>query len=250
MSSEFENHEIWMSFGGKGGSARGTVKAKRVSMRRMLALFSEPSFDISITYGEYMKLGESKEGKQVQADKKAQPGFVIAGKFKDGRRKITHQIGRSAIQIDIDHATPAQAEFILEGLAEINEWGYLWHTTRAHCAQKPRIRILVPLTRMVNGDEANALTRLLALTLADDANEAIEIPDLVSFRYNQIMYLPSVSRGQDYDYGLNEAPILDVDAFLAEHPDWSDISKLPRQEAEADAAVSSGGTKMEDPTEK
>lgn len=30
---------------------------------------------------------------------------------------------------------------------------------------------------MVNGDEANALTRFLALTLADDPDEAIEIPD-------------------------------------------------------------------------
>lgn len=248
--SEFLNHEIWVSTGGKGGKARGTVTSKKQSMRRLHRAFETPSVDASITYAQYMKLGETKEGKQRQADKKAAAGFIIAGKFKDGRRKITHQIGRSAIQIDIDHATPAQAEFILVGFAELNEWGYLWHTTRAHCAQKPRIRILVPLKRMVNGDEANALTRLLALTLADDPAEAIEIPDLVSFRYNQIMYLPSISKGHDYDHGYNDAPVLDPDEFLAARPGWDDLTKLPRQEEEKTAEVSTGKTRMEDPTEK
>ncbi len=252
MRDDVLNHEIWVSFGGKGGKARGTVKAKKVSIRKIHEqLFDQPSVDNSLSFADYVKLDESKEGKAIQAEKKAAAGFIIAGKFKDGRRKITHQIGRSAIQIDIDYATPEQAEFILDGSAEINEWAYVWHTTRAHCQQKPRIRIIVPLDRMVNGDEANALTRYLALTLADDPSEAIEIPDLVSFRYNQIMYRPSISKGQDYLHGINaDAPILKVDEFLADHPDWTDISKLPRQEEEKTATVATGGTKMEDPTAK
>ena len=239
------NHELWLSFGGEGGKGRGKVKAKKLTVRRLLERLSQPSVDNSITYAEYMALTVDEKGAR-----KAAPGFLIAGKFRDGRRKATHLVGRSAIQIDIDNATPAQVEFILDGSAEINEFCYLWHTTRAHSHLKPRIRLLFPLDRMVDADTTNALTRLLATKLALDEHESIEIPDLVSFRPNQIMYLPSVSKGQAFRHGINKAPILDVDAFLAAHPGWDDIAQLPRQEAEKSAAASNGKTKAENPLEK
>ncbi|SLN39097.1 Virulence-associated protein E [Roseovarius gaetbuli] len=248
MRDDVINHQIWLAIG---KTNRGKSKASRTSLRALNRMFEEPSRDNSITYAEYMKLGESKEGKAVQGEKKAAAGFLVAGKFKNGSRKIGDMVGRSGIQIDIDYATPEQAEFILSGLAEINEWAYLWHTTRAHCDEKPRIRIIVPLTRMVDGDEANAITRYLALTLADDPREAIEIPDLVSFRPNQIMYLPSVSRMQEYRHGFHgDSPILNPDEFLAAHPDWQDYTKLPRQDDENSAENTTGKTSMEDPTEK
>ena len=45
------------------------------------------------------------------------------------------------------------------------------------------------------------------------------------------MYLPSISRDQEFRHGINgDAPILDPDEFLAEHPEWQDYTKLPRQD--------------------
>ncbi len=245
MRDDILNHEIWVSTGGKGGRARGTVASKRWSLRKLLDKLSNPSFDASITYSGYMKLPADE-----QAARKAAPGFIIAGRFKDGRRKISHQLGRSAIQIDIDYATAAQVDHILHGDAPIRQFCFLWHTTRAHCANKPRVRIIVPLEKMVDADQANAITRYLSTMLADDPEEAIEIPDLVSFRFNQIMYLPSVSKGQEFDSGLNEAPILDPKEFLDARPGWEDYSQLPRQERETSAAAEDGRKRMEDPTEK
>lgn len=245
MSAEFLNHKIWVSRGGRGGKARGSVRGGQVSVRKLYETLSTPSVDNSITYSNYMELPLEEKGAR-----KAAPGFIITAKFRDGKRKITHFEGKSAVQIDIDNCTPEQAEYILNGGAPICVYAYLWHTTRAHCAMRPRIRLIVPTDRLMDADEANAITRLLSLYLADDPDEAIEIPDTVSHKVNQIMYLPSISKGQEFQSGINEiGDLFCVDDFLAEHPDWRDITKLPRKESER-SATGQTGKKMEDPTEK
>jgi predicted P-loop ATPase len=243
--AEFLNHEIWVSSGGRDGKGRGSVKARPVTVLKLASVLSRPSQDNSITYTGYMKLSVDEKGAR-----KAAPGFILAGKFRDGKRKMSHFEGKSAVQIDIDNCTPDQWAYIRDGQARINDFGYIWHTTRAHCPEKPRVRVLVPTDRLMNADEANAITRLLSLYLAEDPDEAIEIPDSVSHKVNQIMYLPSISREQEFKHGINDAALFKVDAFLAEHPDWTDVSKLPRKDSEKSAAGPSKTGKMEDPREK
>lgn len=245
MSDDFLNHEIWVSSGGRDGKARGTVKGRKLSVRALYRKLSTPSVDASITYANYMKLSVEEKG-----EKKAAPGFIMTGKFRDGRRKMSHFEGKSAVQIDIDNCTPEQWAYIHDGEAKINRFGFIWHTTRAHCPEKPRVRLIVPTDRLMDAEEANAITRLLSLELADDPDEAIDIPDTVSHKVNQIMYLPSISKNQEFLHGINDGPVLDVDEFLAEHPDWTDISKLPRKPNEKTAAGQSKDGKMEDPREK
>jgi putative DNA primase/helicase len=245
MTAEFAGHQIWVSSGGRDGKGRGSVKARLFTVLKLARLLSRPSQDKSITYTSYMKLSVDEKG-----DRKAAPGFILAGKFRDGKRRMTHFEGRSAVQIDIDNCTPDQWAYIRNGQARINDFGYIWHTTRAHCPEKPRVRMLVPTDRLMDADEANAITRLLSLYLAEDPDEAIKIPDSVSHKVNQIMYLPSVSLEQEFKHGINEAELFKVDAFLAEHPDWTDISKLPRKDTEKSAAGPSKTGKMEDPREK
>ncbi|WP_141138335.1 hypothetical protein [Boseongicola aestuarii] len=98
----------------------------------------------------------------------------------------------------------------------------------------------------MNGSEANAITRYMARTLADDPKKVNEIPDLVSFRPNQIMYLPLISKGQDYLHGANfDAPLLDPDEFLAAHSGWNDYTKLPCQKDEDSAENTTGKTAWE-----
>ncbi len=137
------------------------------------------------------------------------------------------------------------------GLAEINQYYWIMHTTRAHCPEKPRVRVIIPCSRSMDATETNAITRLLSLQLADDPDEAIEMPDLVSFRYNQAMFKPSISRGQEY--WLEDNPtgaILDVDAFLEAHEGWEDYTQLPYQDAEKQRSVVDPTRKMENPHEK
>ena len=101
MRDDVIDHQIWLS---EGRLARGKVKADRVSIRALIRKFDKPSIDDSIADPGYANLCMSKEDKAAQRTKNATARFVTAGTFKDGRRKITHQIGHSAIQIDINNS--------------------------------------------------------------------------------------------------------------------------------------------------
>ena len=64
MSDDTLNCEMWVSIG---QTNRGKSKAEKITIRRLIRMFDKPSVDNSITYAEYMKLGESKEGKRPNA---------------------------------------------------------------------------------------------------------------------------------------------------------------------------------------
>ena len=202
--------------------------------------------DTSVTYAAYMALSTDE-----QAAKKSAPGYWLPAVFKDGRRKQDHLIRRTAIVLDLDYVTPEQLESIRNGDAPINAFYWFMHTSRAHCPEKPRVRIVVYLDREVDPTEANALTRYLAQLLAADPDEGIEIPDIVSMRKNQAMFLPSVSRGQEFWFDRSASDdLVDVDEFLAARPGWDDYSQLPYQEREKDRRADAPGRKMEDPRKK
>ncbi len=228
------------------GTGLGKVKNRKTTLARLKALLSDPLVDTSVTFAEYMALDQ--DAKLV---KKRAPGNWLAAHFEDGRRKLDHQLFRSMISFDLDYITVEQLEHIRDGGAEINRFYWFMHTTRAHCPEKPRVRMVVLTSRDMNAGETHAITRLLSLHLADDPDEAIEIPDLISFRYNQTMFLPSISKGQEFwtDESASEE-ILDVDAFLADHPGWDDFSQLPYQEAEKQCGVVDPSRRMENPREK
>lgn len=224
----------------------GRVKNKKSTLKCLKDMLIEPMLDTSTTFAQYMALDQD-----AKLAKKSAPGYWLAAHFREGRRKLGHQMFRSMIVLDLDYVKIKQLDYIRMGDAEINQYYWIMHTTRAHCPEKPRVRVIIPADRTMDATETNAITRLISLQLADDPDEAIEIPDLVSFRYNQAMFKPSISRGQEYWLQDNPAGvILDVDAFLADNPGWDDYTLLPYQEAEKQRDVVDPNRKMEHPHEK
>lgn len=227
------------------GSGLGKVKNMKTSWKRLRSRLCDPSIDTSVSFAAYMALDQ--DAKLV---KKRAPGNWLAAHFEDGRRKLDKQMFRSMLIFDLDYITVEQLEFIRSREAEINQFHWFMHTTRAHCQEKPRVRLILLANRVMNAEETHAITRLLSLYLAEDPEEVIEIPDHISFRYNQTMFLPSRSKDQEFWTDENVAPILDVDEFLAGHPEWEDFSLLPYQEAEKQRGVVDPSRRMETPTEK
>lgn len=228
------------------GNGLGRVANKKTTLKKLKSLLVEPALDTSVTFAQYMALEQ--DAKLV---KKSAPGYWLAAHFREGRRKLDHQLFRSMIVLDLDYVTMSQLEFIRMGFAEINQFYWIMHTTRAHSPEKPRVRVIIPVDRVMDPTETNAITRLLSLQLAEDPDEAIEIPDLVSFRYNQAMFMPSISRGQEYwTQDNSDGSILDVDAFLAENEGWDDYTLLPYQETEKLRGTTDPSRKMENPREK
>jgi predicted P-loop ATPase len=243
-SSQLQNYIV--EYCVNAGNSLGRVSNKQLTLNDFKAMLAEPCVDISVSFTQYVDLDQD-----AKLMKKSAPGFWLAAHFRKGRRKLDHQLFRSMIVLDLDHVRANQLDHIRMGFAEINQYYWIMHTTRAHCPKRPRVRVIIPADRHMDATETNAITRLISMQLAEDPKEAIEIPDLVSFRYNQAMFKPSISRGQEYWIDDNPAgEILDVDAFLAANEGWGDYTLLPYQEAEKARGTVDPNRKMEHPYEK
>ena len=241
---------IQISVGRNGSMSR--VDMKKKTWKTFKAMFDRKNVleDTSCTFAQYAAMSERKEGRDKQGVKKMAAGNWSPALFKDGRRKMTNMLGKTGIVFDLDYITIDQLDSIRLELVPVSKYAWFMHTTRSHCPEKPRVRMFVPTSRTISLEEANALTRLLACELADDPDEGIEIPDIVSMKSNQVMYLPSISKDQEYWTDENKGSVVWVDEFLAEHPHWEDHALLPRKESEKSAGVVDPTQKMEDPTEK
>lgn len=234
------------------GTHRGRARNDEWTAKKLWDRINKPLVDTEISWAKYLALKpDSKEDQSLKSRLKAKPGWFKMGHYKDGRRKHENLLGVSAISLDLDSVSVDQVDYIRMGLAPISEFTWIGHTTRSHTPEKPRWRLIIFLNRMVNLDEANAIARYLATMLADDPQEGIEMADQVSFRNNQAMYWPSICDGQPFETDRNTAgKLLDVDEFLGRHPNWTDVSTLPRQEHEKHAHGADPHKKFEDPRDK
>lgn len=232
------------------GRSRGLVKAASKTWTSFKEMFDEENIlrDTSITFAAFDALGGTKEGKEIQAEKKAAPGSWVPALFTDGKRRKTNLKGRTMIAFDLDYVTVEQVEAIRAGDVPFSQWEWFMHTTRSHCPERPRVRMMVPTSRVMTMEEAEAITRFVACDLATDPSEGIEIPDIISMRDNQLMYKPSISKNQEYWTDENDGDVIDVDAYLADRPDWKDLAALPTQEKEK--KIRRSDAMMEDPREK
>ena len=242
MSHENDFHLIRISQ----GKHRGRVKNVEMAWRKFCRAFVEPSVDQTTTYGSYLHLSVDEQGA-----KKAAPGYIVGAQFEDGKRRLANMKKRSLISFDMDEVTADQMDEIEMGLSAVCEYEFLRHTSRKHCPEKPRWRIHMPISRSVDHDEANAITRIMASRLFSDPQESMDAVDVVSHRFAQVSYMPSRSKDQEYRCERNEGMILDVDEFLASFDgDWHDHTQLPMRSDEGHARAADPSRKMEDPREK
>lgn len=227
------------------GRGLGRIENVRWSWKKLKRKLSEPMVDTSVTFAQYEALDQDEK-----LVKKRAPGSWTPSRYRSNRRAIADLREKTLIVYDLDYVTRNQLDDIKLGLAPISEFAWFMHTTRGHFPESPRARMILPVSRPMKPDEAHAVFRLLATKLADDPEEGIEIPDLVSFRGNQTMFYPSISRGQEFWTSENVAPILDVDEFLAENPGWEDFENLPYQVEESNRGKIDPNRRMEDPYKK
>lgn len=237
------------------GRGLGRIKTERWTAKKLIRKLSSPLEDTSITFAQYLALKKKaakgdKEANDRLLHHKRMPGNYTTGAYSGNARKVADLLGKSAIVLDIDHADPGQIEAIRLGLTPVSEWAWFMHTSRSHYPEKPKVRLIVWVNRLMGVDESHAAHRLMATYLLDEPSESIEIVDLVSFRANQTMFWPSISKGQEFFTEENEASVLDVDEFLARHPGWENHETLPHQEAETARGVLDPNRRMEDPREK
>jgi len=164
----------------------------------------------------------------VTTDKAAR-GWYCPVEFNPPYRDSDNFVARHAITFDFDHVDSTTWPEIATA------WGglsFAQYTTFSHTPEKPRFRVVLPLSRGVTYDEYQAISRKLA------ADIGIELVARESFVPCQMMYLPTKKADVAFESLVNVGETLNPDDVLAEYEDWTDRSKWPRR-AEGDSVHSS-----------
>ena len=171
-----------------------------------------------------------------QSERKDQGGFV-GGYCNNGSRSDIRF--RSVLCLDADYA---DNDLWSDWCMFYGNAGAVY-STHKHTPEKPRLRLVVPLTRNVDPDEYQAIGRRVADTLGIDKF------DDTSYQPQRVMYWPSTSRDGQFVFEYLDAPMLDPDEILSTYHNWRDVSSWPMS-SRVTQIVKTSATKQKDPLEK
>lgn len=196
-----------------GNSRKDKVwKEQTVSWEEFVEKLSQTTVT-SETQEEYRKM------KKYQQDNVKDVGGFVAGKLKDGRRRKESVIHRSMLTLDMDHGDDAVA--IADNMEMLYGYACCIYSTHKHTPEKPRLRLIIPLSRPVSADEYQAISRRIAKEID------IEVFDDTTYEPNRLMYWPSTSSDGEYFYRSIEGSFLNPDTILALYENWQDSSSWP-----------------------
>lgn len=190
------------------------------------------------SFKEYTSLGETKAGKEKQAEIKDRGGFV-GGYLKDGKRSPNTVVYRQLITLDIDFANlDFWSDFVM-----FYDCAAAIHSTHKHGPKTPRFRLIIPINRKVTSEEYEAIARKIAGTLD------INLFDPTTFQPERLMYWPTTSKDGVYFFKEQKGEFLNADQVLNSYEDWQDISSWPKPDSEGDLIKSLRG-KQGNPVDK
>ena len=167
------------------------------------------------TLEQYLQL------KKAQQDDLKDVGGFVAGTLAGERRKASAVIGRDVVTLDFDTIPAYGTDAVVQGVDALG-CSYCIYSTRKHMTTAPRLRILIPLDRMVTADEYEPIARRIA------AQIGIQMADPTTFEASRLMYFPSVSSDGEYVFLTKDAPFMAADSVLATYADWRDFSAWPQ----------------------
>ena len=187
------------------------------------------------TAAEYKAMAKTAQGKVKDV------GGFVGGTVVGGARKADAITARSLVTLDIDFGTQDTV-----GLVEDMMYGTAWclYSTHSHTPEKPRYRLVVPLSREVSPDEYIPVAR----RIADDIG--IDLFDDSTYEPSRLMYWPSAPADVDYVFATGEGEPADPDRILATYADWSNPVEWPVSKRVTQVIHRKPGTKQEDPTAK
>lgn len=186
--------------------------------------------------GAYLALPKSKQ------DELKDVGGFVAGTLQGNRRKAKAVTGRDVLTLDLDAIQPGGTADVLRRVDGLG-CGYCVYSTRKHEEARPRLRLLLPLSRTCTADEYEPAARKMAALIG------IELCDPTTFEASRLMYWPSCCADSQYIYTYADRPFVDTDGLLAMYHDWRNVAEWP-QVPGVDQAQQRLAAKQGDPTEK
>ena len=219
----------------------GKVKNLTVGLPAFIELFKIP-LQTPETFAEYLKMTDAQQSALKQLN-----GFFYRSQVTGGRRVKGAAKPADIATLDFDHATVGFLNRIKKGLI-LRGIKFIVHSTRRHTPESPRLRMIVFLKTPVNNDIYGAVSRILAFSIDPE----MEMIDLVSFRTEQMMYMPTISSNIKYEfYESPGSKLLDwevmLEDFSNENGDWTDLDNLPKAPGET---IRNTADKAENPEDK
>ena len=191
------------------------------------------------TAAEYKSFPKSKQ------DEIKDVGGFVGGTLKEGRRTAESVQWRSVITLDADFAEKDLWDSLIFTLGD---YACCIYSTHKHSPQKPRVRLILPLSRPVTSDEYQAISRLVASDIGIDQF------DDTTYQPHRLMYFPSTSQDGEYIFKYNDSAWLDADEQLERYQkdfktDWTDQSFWPTS-SRVHEDIRKAVAKQEDPLAK
>jgi putative DNA primase/helicase len=189
-------------------------KAESISWGDLVTRLSEPD-RFKVNSKTYWSKQTSKEERHAIKDR----GGMLAGVSSSGRRKKGDISEIQLVRLDMDAPPINWLDVIatkLDGVA------YLAHTTASHRPKKPRVRIVVPLSRPISDEEYRYVSRKLGARIGEEY-----FPDDSTWRPNQIIFWPGCPSDGEFIATEGEGDWFDVDALLESVADWKDVDHWP-----------------------
>ena len=190
------NPALWISTGESRFSTKW--KNKQIRWSELLARLKDATMTQE-TQAEYIKMAKS------QQDNIKDVGGFVGGTLSDGHRKTNTVKMRTLLTYDLDQAP---ADFVMDMQMEAP---YAWaiYSTHKHTPEKPRFRMIIPLSRQVSPEEYEAIMRKLGEDIG------LQYMDSTTFQPSRLMYWPSYSRDAQYVFEYNDEAVLDPDEILS-----------------------------------
>lgn len=185
-------------------------KYEKMNLEEFIKLISSTT-RTSETMEQYRNLPKEK-----QDDIKDVGGFVL-GKLKDNRRKKDCVISRSALTLDMDYATVG----IIDQIKMFFPFTSYFYSTHKHTKEKPRLRLIIPLSRNISPKEYCAVSRMVAKEIG------IDLFDDTTYESSRLMYWPSTSIDGEFIFEEIKGDLLNPDDVLNKYKDWTDSRQWP-----------------------
>lgn len=144
-------------------------------------------------------------------------GGFVGGRIEGGNRKAGSVQDRQLVALDADFGRPD----IWDIWGMIVGRAALMHSTHSHTPEKPRLRLLVPLSRPVTAAEYEPIARRLAEWVD------IEAFDDTTYEPSRLMYWPSCPMDGEYIFECAGGAWVDPDMVLSTYNDWHDMREWP-----------------------
>ena len=207
-------------------------KNKQLMWSELLQRLSE-THRTAETHAEYLA------AKKPRQDEIKDIGGFVGGLLANGKRKNGSVVHRQLITLDLDFAKVDS----WDNFQMLYDSAACVYSTHKHSPDKPRLRLIMPLSREVMADEYVAICRRVA------GNIGIEDFDPTGFRPAQLMYWPSTPRDGEYVFEYQDGAWLDADEVLRSYHDWRDASEWPMSVREQEIPLRAI-KKQGDPLEK